>query len=100
MQSQSMLSPVLAPSCRAETRDKRRLAAELRARPASGEIRAGFACCVLFRGRPTTIALSRPHIGDHRMAAFMNMNMLDPHVLPTAMSQVTENHYLHRVSLR
>jgi len=41
--------PFLAPSCRAERRDKRRLAAELRPKPASGDIRAGFARCGLFR---------------------------------------------------
>ena len=92
--------PLVAPSCRAERRDKRRLTAELRPQPASGDIRAGFARCGLFRGRPTTFAIPRPDIADYRLAVFINMNMLDAHVLPPAVPQATQELHLNCESLQ
>ncbi len=49
---------------------------------------------------PLAIAASLPHIANDGLATFMDMHMLDPHVLRCAMLEAPQKLHLNRESLR
>ena len=49
---------------------------------------------------PLAIAAPLPHIANDGLAAFMDMHMLDPHVLACAMLETLQKLHLNRESLR
>ena len=49
---------------------------------------------------PLAIAAPLPHIANDGLAAFMDIHMLDPHVLRCAMLEAPQKLHLNRESLR
>jgi hypothetical protein len=52
------------------------------------------------RCQPLTFAIPRPHIADNRVAAVMNMDMLDSDVLPRAVPKAPQELHLNCESLQ
>jgi hypothetical protein len=86
----------MAHSFRNDHRNTRPFAEELRPLIAKGATAAGYATLRAISMTPLAIAAPRPHIANDGLAAFMDMHMLDPHVLRCAMLEAPQK--LHRSS--